>query len=182
MCKNKKVLKIIFNKKNTNLSKEEFKLLFDSNFEQLRDYIYFMCGNIEQAEDVAQEAFMKLWEKRFEIKKNTVLSYLFRIAHNIFINQTRQTKLSFNFQNQNKAVDINNSSPEYELELKEFDTQLQNALANLPEKIRITFLMSRIDGLKYKEIAERLNLSIKTVEKRIQKAVYQLKKTINHKL
>ena len=175
-------MKIIFNNENKTFSQKEFKLLFDNNFEQLRDYVYFMCGNIEQAEDVAQEAFMKLWEKRTEIKRETVLSYLFRIAHNIFINQTRHAKLSFNFQNQNKTAEIDNSSPEYELELKEFDIQLQNALASLPEKIRVTFLMNRVDGLKYKEIAERLGVSIKTIEKRIQKAVNQLKKTINYRL
>ncbi len=175
-------MKIIFNNENKTFSQKEFKLLFDNNFEQLRDYIYFMCGNIEQAEDVAQDAFMKLWEKRAEIKRETVLSYLFRIAHNIFINQTRHAKLSFNFQNQNNIQEIDNSSPEYELELKEFDVQLQNALAGLSEKIRVTFLMNRVDGLKYKEIAERLDVSIKTIEKRIQKAVNQLKKTINYKL
>ncbi len=175
-------MKIIFNNENKTFSQKEFKLLFDNNFEQLRDYVYFMCGNIEQAEDVAQEAFMKLWEKRTEIKRETVLSYLFRIAHNIFINQTRHAKLSFNFQNQNKTAEIDNSSPEYELELKEFDIQLQNALASLPEKMRVTFLMNRVDGLKYKEIAERLGVSIKTIEKRIQKAVNQLKKTINYRL
>jgi RNA polymerase sigma-70 factor (ECF subfamily) len=175
-------LKIIFNKEDKAFSQKEFKLLFDNNFEQLRDYVYFMCGNIEQAEDVAQEAFMKLWEKRTEIKKETVISYLFRIAHNIFINQTRHAKVSFNFQNQNNFQEIDNSSPEYELEFKEFDIQLQNALARLPEKIRVTFLMNRIDGLKYKEIAERMDVSIKTIEKRIQKAVSLLKKNINYKL
>lgn len=175
-------MKIIFNKEDKAFSQKEFKLLFDNNFEQLRDYVYFMCGNIEQAEDVAQEAFMKLWEKRTEIKKETVISYLFRIAHNIFINQTRHAKVSFNFQNQNNFQEIDNSSPEYELEFKEFDIQLQNALARLPEKIRVTFLMNRIDGLKYKEIAERMDVSIKTIEKRIQKAVSLLKKNINYKL
>ncbi|MCF6242379.1 MAG: RNA polymerase sigma-70 factor [Bacteroidales bacterium] len=175
-------MKIIFNKENKTFSQKEFKLLFDNHFEQLRDYIYFKCSNIEQAEDVAQEAFLKLWEKRKEIKKDTVLSYLFRIAHNIFINQTRHSKLSFNFQYQNQGSEIDNSSPEYELELKEFDKILQQSLAALPEKVRVTFLMNRIDGLKYKEIAERLNVSVKTIEKRMQKAVNQLKESINYKL
>jgi len=67
------------------------------------------------------------------------------------------------------------------MELKEFDVKLQKALAGLSEINRTTFLMNRIDGLKYKEIAERLNISIKTVEKRMQNALGQLRKTIEHK-
>ncbi len=175
-------MKIIFNKSDKAFSQKEFKLLFDNNFEQLRDYIYYKCGKIEQAEDVAQEAFLKLWEKRAEVKKDTVVSYLFRIAHNIFINQTRHAKVSFNFQSQNNMQEVDSSTPQFELEFKEFDALLQKALANLPEKTRVTFLMNRIDGMKYKEIAERLEISIKTVEKRMQNAVNQLKESINHKL
>jgi len=173
-------LKIIFNRKKE-LSQAEFKLLFDEHFEKLRNYVYFKCGNIEQAEDIAQEAFMKLWEKRADVKRETMLSYLYRIAHNIFINQAKREQLSFNFQNQNTDGDIDFASPEYEMELKEFDVKLQKALAGLSEINRTTFLMNRIDGLKYKEIAERLDISVKTVEKRMQNALGQLRKTIDHK-
>lgn len=143
--------------------------------------MYFKCGNIEQAEDIAQEAFLKLWEKRGDVKRETMLSYLYRIAHNIFINQAKREQLSFNFQNQNTGGDIDYASPEYEMELKEFDEKLQKALAKLSEINRTTFLMNRIDGLKYKEIAERLDISIKTVEKRMQNALGQLRKSIEHK-
>lgn len=176
------MLKTIFNKSEKTFSKKEFKILFDDNFEALRDYIYYKSGDIQQAEDVAQEAFLKLWEKRSEIKKDSVVSYLFRITHNIFINQTRHAKVSFNFQNHHNLDDINHVSPEFEFEFKEFNILLQKALANLPENTRVAFLMNRIDGMKYKEIAERLDISIKTVEKRIQKAVNQLKESINYKL
>lgn len=173
-------MKIIFNRKNE-LSQTEFKLLFDEHFEKLRNYAYFKCGNIEQAEDIAQESFLKLWEKRGEVKKATMLSYLYRIAHNTFINQAKREQLSFNFQNQNTNADIDYASPEYEMELKEFDVKLQKALAELSEINRITFLMNRIDGLKYKEIAQRLEISVKTVEKRMQNALKQLKESIEHK-
>ena len=156
--------------------------MFDNNFEQVRDYIYFKCGNIEQAEDVAQEAFLKLWEKREEIKQETVLSYLFRIAHNIFLNQIKREQLSFNFINQSLSKGIDHTSPEFEMEMKEFDIKLQKALAELPEINRITFLMNRVEGLKYKEIAERLDVSIKTIEKRMQKALNQLKEIIEYKI
>jgi len=160
-------LKIIFNRKK-GLSQSEFKSLFDDNFDKIRNYVYFKCGNIEQAEDIAQEAFLKLWEKRKDVKKETMLSYLYRIAHNIFINQAKREQLSFNFQNSNKDNDVNKESPEYIMELKEFDEKLQNALAELSEINRVTFLMNRIEGLKYREIAENLDISVKTVEKRMQ--------------
>jgi len=90
-------LKVIFNK-NTGFSHSEFKSIFDDNFDKIRNYVYFKCGNIQQAEDIAQEAFLKLWEKRNVVKKETLLSYLYRIAHNIFINQAKREQLSFNFQ------------------------------------------------------------------------------------
>jgi len=175
-------LNIIFNKNKGSFSRQEFKNLFEENYEQVRDYIYYKCGNIEQAEDVAQDAFLKLWEKRNEIKYDTVLSYLFRIAYNIFLNQIKREQLTFNFQNQSCENGIDNQSPEYEMEIKEFNEKLQKALAMLPEKYRVTFLMNRIDGLKYKEIAERLDISVKTVEKRMQKALNLLKETITYKL
>jgi len=174
-------LKIIFNK-NKGVSQLEFKSLFDNHFDKIRNYVYFKCGNIEQAEDIAQEAFLKLWEKRFDVKKETMLSYLYRIAHNIFINQAKREQLLFNFQNSNQSRDMDNESPEYAMELKEFDEKLQKALAELSEINRVTFLMNRIEGLKYREIAENLEISIKTVEKRMQNALSQLRKSIEFKL
>lgn len=174
-------MKIIFNK-NKGLSQSEFKGIFDKNFDKIRNYVYFKCGNIEQAEDIAQEAFLKLWEKRSDVKKETMVSYLYRIAHNIFINQVKREQLSFNFQNNNQENDINKESPEYVMELKEFDDKLQKALAKLSEVNRVTFLMNRIDGMKYREIAENLEISVKTVEKRMQTALKQLKETIEYKL
>ena len=175
-------MNLIFKKDKNIFSQQEFKLLFDENFEKLRDYIYYKCGDIEQAEDIAQETFLKLWEKREKVKKDTVLSYLFRIAHNIFVNHVKREQIVFNFQNQHSSQFVDNESPEYKMEFKQFDDKLQIALAELPEPIRVTFLMNRIDGLKYKEIAVLLDISIKTVEKRIQKAVILLKELLDHKL
>ena len=173
-------MKIVFNK-NKSLSQVEFKSLFDDNFDKIRNYVYFKCGNIEQAEDIAQEAFLKLWEKRGNVKKETMLSYLYRIAHNVFINQAKREQLSFNFQYNNQESDVNLESPEYEMELKEFDKKLQNALAGLSEINRVTFLMNRIEGMKYREIAKNLGISIKTVEKRIQNALNKLRESIEFK-
>ena len=160
----------------------EFKSLFDDNFDKIKNYVYFKCGNIKQAEDIAQEAFLKLWEKRHDVKKETLLSYLYRIAHNIFINQVKREQLSFKFQNVSMEKDIDHVSPEYEMELKEFDQKLQKALAELPEINRVAFLMNRVEGLKYREIAESLEISIKTVEKRMQNALNQLRESIKFKL
>ncbi len=171
-------MKIIFNKNKDYFTQKEFKQLFENNYESLRDYIYYKSGNIEQAEDIAQEAFLKLWEKRKELKQETILSYLFRIAHNIFLNQVKREQVVFNFQNQSTDDYIERSSPEFELELKEFDQILQKALASIPEKHRVVFLLNRIDGLKYKEIAERLDLTTKAVEKRMQKAMEILKTAV----
>ena len=73
-------------------------------------------------------------------------------------------------------------SPEFELELKEFNDKLQNAIGALKEKNRVVFLMNRIDGLTYKQIADNLGLSQKAIEKRMKNALDELKKTIEYKI
>jgi len=67
------------------------------------------------------------------------------------------------------------------MELKEFDKKLKKALSELPEINRITFLMNRVNGMKYREIAESLEISVKTVEKRMQNALKQLRESIEFK-
>ena len=76
----------------------------------------------------------------------------------------------------------NAESPEFEMELKEFNDKLKSAINRLNEKNRTVFLMNRIDGLTYGEIAENLNLSEKAIEKRMKNALDELKKTIEYKI
>ena len=157
-----------------------FKEYFDKYFDDIRGYLYYKCSDIELSEDISQETFLKLWENIDKIKQDTVKSYLYTIAGNLFKNHYNRKKVEFKFTS--SLTESVAESPEFLMEFKEFDKTLQSALAKIPEKSRIVFLMSRIDKLTYKEIAERLQLSVKAVEKRMKKALEILNDLIDLKV
>lgn len=163
-----------------NLSREEFEQIFDMYYRHVRNFLYYKTSQVELSEDLAQDAFVRLWETRHKVDKFSVKAYLFTIANNMAINKLKKKQLKFKFlkyQEERKNI----QTPEYLMEMEEFDLKLQAALAKLPDGAREVFLMNRIDGLKYREIAEMLGLSIKAVEKRMSTALSVLRKEIENK-
>ncbi len=161
--------------------KEWFKNVFDEHYEYLRNYIYYLSGDIVLAEDLSQDAFLQVWEERKKLKAETFRAYLFTITRNNYFKHHRRKTVKLNFIN--SLLDESNlESPEFILELKEFDQHLQRAIGTLPDKTRAVFLMSRIDSMSYNEIASNLNVSIKAVEKHITKALKILKSKVDRKL
>ncbi len=162
----------------SNLSRQEFKHLFDQHFEGIRNYIYYRTGDMDLAEDLVQDVFLKLWERRDSVKRETIKSYLYTIAHNMIINQAKRQQLMYNFINKSKVMPTEHETPDFLMESKEFHSYLNQVLASIPEPDRVVFLMNRIEQLKYSEIAERLGLSVKAVEKRMSKALGIISKMI----
>jgi RNA polymerase sigma-70 factor (family 1) len=158
-----------------------FDQIFDRWYNPIRNFIYYKTGDVYASEDIAQDTFLKIWEKKQEIKIETVKQLLFTIANNLFLNRLEHKKIMFNFVD---SYQPNNRSegPDFELEMKQFDHQLQEALAQLDEKKRTVFLMNRIDDFTYNQIAENLGLSVKAVEKRMEKALIFLRKRIDKKI
>jgi RNA polymerase sigma-70 factor (ECF subfamily) len=168
-------------RKKEKLSPQEFEHAFELYYTAIRNFLYYKCGKGELSEDVAQDAFVKLWETRDKIDKTSIKAYLYTIANNLLINQLKRDQLKFKFLNlQTQRTD--KVTPEYLIEMQEFDEKLQRALANIPDGAREVFLMNRIDGLKYHEIADRLGLSMKAVEKRMSRAMALLRKDIDQKI
>ncbi|MFK7922930.1 MAG: RNA polymerase sigma factor [Bacteroidia bacterium] len=151
-----------------------FKSLYDDYYESVRNYLYYKSGNMPLAEDLTQEAFTILWKKRNSINPEKARSYLYTIANNLFLNEVKHQKVVLRFQ-QRPQRSIAFESPQFIMEEDEFRQKLENAIAALPEKNRIVFLMNRIEKLTYREIAERLELSVKAVEKRMHKALLELR-------
>lgn len=166
---------------NSVLSSSEFKVLFDKYFKPIKNFIYYKVGDVGMAEDLAQDAFIKLWVNRDSIKKSTVKSYLYTIANNTTINQLKRNQLRYKFQNQ-LEISTEHENPEFQMMKKEYEAKLNGALSKIPEGSREVFLMNRIEGLKYREIAERLGLSVKAIEKRISKAIHILNEILGVKL
>ncbi|MDA3880762.1 MAG: RNA polymerase sigma-70 factor [Prolixibacteraceae bacterium] len=165
----------------TKKGKDWFKDIFDEYYEYVRNYLFYLSGDIEIAEDIVQDVFLKVWEIRDTVKDDTVKSLLFRIARNLFYNTHKRKVLDLRFAS-NYEQKNENESPEYLLEVKEFDAKLQKAISNLPEHCRAIFLMSRIDEMKYHEIAQSLKISVKAVEKQISKALKLLRENIDYKV
>lgn len=163
------------------MTREEFKNIFDNHFDSVRNYIYYRSGDKELASDIAQETFIKYWEKMSggDDWKGNTKGLLYKIAGDLFISAYRKKKVSMKYH-----VYINfegfSHSPEEQFTYAELIKNYENALANLPEKQRVVFLLHRMDGLKYHEIAVNLGVSIKAVEKRMKNALEYLKKSIDY--
>lgn len=160
------------------MTREEFKTLFDAGFDAVRSYLLYRGADKEQASDLAQDVFMRLWEKQLEIDQKTALRLLYKIAGDMFISRHRRTTLEMNYRDSLKNNTIDDESPEDRLHYNELYDRYIKTLASLSEKQRSVFLMARMEGLTYNEIAERLDLSVKAVEKRMSIALAILKKAL----
>jgi len=165
-------------KENEFCDEKKFSSFFLNHSTLLFNYIFYKCGNTDLSNDIVQDAFIKFWKNCSKILPNRAKSFLFTIANNLFLNEYAKSTVILNYKNIPKK-DYTNESPEFILEEKEFEMKLQTAISNLSEAQRIAFLMNRIDGKKYKEIAEILGISIKAVEKRIHNALVNLRKEID---
>lgn len=156
-----------------------FNTLFADYSNTIRNYIYYKCGNEEEAGDITQEAFIKLWNNCSSVPFEKAKSFLYTVANNLFLNVVAHKKVVLKYTLEKPSAK-NEESPQFILEEKEYMQKLQNAIANLTEAQRTAFLLNRIDGKKYKEIAEILDISIKAVEKRIHGALVSLRKEIEN--
>lgn len=153
-----------------------FNLFFKQHALKLRNFILYKFGNKEVAEDYTQEAFIKLWENCKDVPLEKAKSYIYTIANNLSLNNIAHQKVVLTYSKLNVSENKTNENPEYLLEEIQFKDKLLTAIDRLNENYKMVFLMHRIDGKKYAEIAEELNLSIKAVEKRMHNALIELRK------
>ncbi|KDN56379.1 RNA polymerase sigma factor [Flavobacterium seoulense] len=167
--------------KNKNLCEEShFSEFYINNVQSATNFAYYKSGDSDAALDLVQEAFAKIWENCSQIDFSKVKTYLFTTVNNLFLNTIKHQKVVMAFAKETPYHDQTNQSPEYILEEEEFKIKLQNAIASLSEAQREVFLMNRIDGKKYREIAEILGITQKAVEKRMSGALKILKEQIEN--
>ncbi len=147
-------------------------------FDDLRSYISYRSGNPDLADDVVQQTFIRLWEKQITILPGKEKALLYKIAGDEFIDQIRKKKVSVEFSDDLFLV-AGDVQPDERLEYEDSSRKLRKALRKMNESQRVVFLMSRRDGLRQWEIAERLNISVKAVEKRMNIALGILRVTFN---
>lgn len=152
-----------------------FEQIFKSHYKGLHAYAYTILKDDIMAEEMVQNVFCKLWEKSGEIKiKESVSGYLYRAVYHESINYLRHEKVKANHvahARYQHSSPPNTNPASGKVQLRELQEKLQAALLELPEKCRTIFQMSRFDELKYQEIADKLNISVKTVENQMGKAL-----------
>jgi len=157
-----------------------FTDFFKIHGKALRNYLLYKFGNQDEADDMAQEAFIKLWQNCKDVPLEKAKSYIYTLANNASLNVIAHQKVKLNYKNKASHLDRTNENPEFLLEEKQFKDKLLLAIENLNETQRVAFLMHRIDGKKYAEIAETLKISVKAVEKRIHLALLELRKEFDN--
>ncbi|NOU62093.1 RNA polymerase sigma factor [Marinifilum caeruleilacunae] len=154
-----------------------YEAIFNRYSESIRNFVYYKCGDMEKAEDITQEAFIKLWKQCASIIVEKAKSFLYTVANNLFINDYKHGKVVLQHRSSIKES-VEAKTPEYLMEEEEFMLKLKEAISNLKSNQREVFLLSRIDGKTYKEIAEIIGISEKAVEKRMHKALLNLRAKI----
>lgn len=154
-----------------------FEELFEKYFESLSRYAFSILRDSDEAQDIVQKVFFKLWDQRKELEiRTSVKSYLYRIVHNESLNFVHQRK---NRAEINREISLYNddSTDNVSEQLIASDLQkaIDNALGELPPQCRKVFEMSRIEQKSYSEIAQNLTISVNTVENHISKALRQLR-------
>jgi RNA polymerase sigma-70 factor (ECF subfamily) len=156
---------------------QTFRRLFDENFHQLVFSAFRYLNDYDQAKDIVQDVFVKVWQNFDEIRHVSDLKgYLYKAVQNSSMNFLKHVKVREKF-----VVDFRQSglsaTPSHEDFLTEEETKIRihQAVNKLPDNWREAFVHSKYDNLKYHEIASEMNISQKTVEKYISKALHFLR-------
>lgn len=157
-----------------------YEHIFKKYYQRLCNYAGALLKDTTESEEVVQQVFVNIWNKREKIEIETSLqSYLYRAVNNAGLNRLKQLKVQrshhehFNYESVSAAESTSQSVSKNELE-----KSLYAAVDRLPEQCRLTFQLSRFEGLKYQEIANELNVSVKTVENQVGKALKFLREEL----
>ena len=155
------------------LTTTEFEQVFKTHFRALHSYAYTIVRDESHGEEIVQQVFYKLWEKKSNINIHQSLkAYLYQSVYNESLNYLKHLKVK----KKHQAYILTTSQEEEtssskKIITKELEGKIVEVLKLLPGQCRTIFQMSRFENLKYREIASQLGLSIKTVENQMGKAL-----------
>ncbi len=155
-----------------------FGSLYTKYAKNLHDFLYYKYGDRLNPGDKAQDAFVKLWENCGKVTPDKAKSFLFTVANNMMLNETKHQKVVLKYQSV-APKGYTNENPEYILEQEQYYKKYQTALAKLTEEQRTAFMLNKAEGKKHEEIAQMLGVTRKVVEYRIYSAFDQLKKELH---
>lgn len=148
-------------------------MYFKTYYQPLCNYAYSFVQDREEAEEIVQSTFMSVWEKKEAIEiKTSLKSYLYTMVRNASLNVIKHQKVKQKHAVEEVAVASSSiESVSHHILSQELEARILAALEKLPEQCRLIFKLSRFEELKYAEIADQLNLSVKTVENQMGKAL-----------
>ena len=161
--------------------KKSQKHAFDQLFERYSQALYrfskSLLKNHEDAEGVVQEVFFRIWKSRRAIDESrSFSSYLFSIAHNVVVDQFRLRVKEQKYEEfVIKQAQVTYMDPEDEMEFNELKSIVDDLVAELPERRKQIYRLSRVEGLSHKEIADRMSIKTKTVENQLNLALKQIR-------
>lgn len=154
-----------------------FEEIFQTWYEPLCRYCIIRTGNQEEAEEIVQDIFVKLWIKREELSITTSLkAYLYRMALNKIINHQQHLKVRLSHRENEMGKGISSDAYNSDIHQKEIKTLVTLGLEAMSPKRRMVYEYSRSQGLSYAEIASKMDISVKTVEAHLSAALEHLRK------
>ena len=161
-----------------------FEKIFRTYYERLCNYANTFLNDIDEAEEMVQSAFLTVWEKHEQIEIHTSMkSYLYRSVYNGCLNRIKHNKVRSEYGSHYKsqANMFSGDASEGVVE-DELETLMKDAIELLPQQCRMVFKLSRLENLSYKEIAEQMGISVKTVENHMIKALKTLRENLKEYL
>jgi RNA polymerase sigma-70 factor (ECF subfamily) len=158
-----------------------YQLVFRIHYESLCKYAFTIVRDADDAKDLVQGLFMKMWEKKEELVITyTLKSYLYKAIHNLCINKLEHQKVRLQFQAREESKIPEAQQPEVFPD--ELDHRIKTIIQNLPPQCRTIFMMSRYEEMKYAEIAAALGLSVNTIENQVSKALRILRDNLHEQV
>lgn len=157
-----------------------FTELFHAYRDKLFSFILHICASPQLAEDIVQDVFLRIWTMRSDLLEIRDLGpYLYRMSHNHAINMLRKNARESLLRSKIQSLSPLNH-PEREVQRKETEALIGNAIKGLPKQQKQVFILSREQGLNQKEISEKLEITIPTVKSHMTQALRSLRSTCRH--
>jgi len=157
-----------------------FDTLYGRDSNRLYKFALSILKSTEEAENILQDVFLNLWEKRHNVEKDSsVKYYIFTITYNSAISIIRKKVKETQFFDYLKSLqELNQDTTSLEIEFNELTKSLQTIIGHLPQRQKEVYILHKEEGLKYHEIAEKLNISVNTIETHMSRALKTIKENL----
>lgn len=161
--------------------RDSFRAIVEYFHKSIFNFLLFRVNDAAVAEDLLQETFIRLWEHRQSLNETlSIKSWLFTTASNLSLNHIRHEKVILKFRDGQEHERVITETPYYELEYQELTVAIENAMAKMTDKVRMAFLLCRVEGLSYREAAERLQVTTATIESHMVKGLRIIREELDN--